>query len=190
MSNFKKTPYKVNVRALMRRPGEMREQQLTIVDTAALGEGLVAVVAGTPMEVELRLESVHEGILVTADVTTVATGECGRCLTDIALPVEVDIQELFAYPSQEACEFEVQDDHVDLEPIVRDAVVLALPFQPVCRPDCPGLDPETGELLAENTETEPLVPANSPWSALAGFQASTGNSADDDIDADTDREKS
>ena len=100
----------------------------------------------------MRLESVHEGVLVTAEVDAVAEGECGRCLIDIALPVEVEFQELFAYHSGEAFEYEVQDDHVDLESLIRDAVVLSLPFQPVCRPDCPGLDPETGLRLADHPE--------------------------------------
>jgi uncharacterized metal-binding protein YceD (DUF177 family) len=54
--------------------------------------------------------------------------------------VEVEFQELFGYPGTEAIDFEVQDDHVDLETLVRDAIVLSLPFQPVCQPDCPGLD--------------------------------------------------
>jgi uncharacterized protein len=102
---------------------------------------------------------------------------CGRCLTDIEVPVQVDFQELFAYSSDEAFDFEVHDDHVDLEPLIRDAVVLSLPFQPVCRPDCPGLDPETGERLAERPDHKPREIADQRWSALAGFQASEDTSA-------------
>ncbi|WP_308468920.1 YceD family protein [Rathayibacter soli] len=158
----------------MHRPGEMREQNLTIVLGERLGEGLVSVQAGDTLDVRLRMESVHEGILVTAETFATATGECGRCLRDIALPVEVDFQELFAYSSGEAFDSEVHDDHVDLEPLIRDAVVLALPFQPVCQPDCPGLDPETGERLADSPDDSPREVADPRWSALAGFAASEG----------------
>jgi uncharacterized protein len=114
---------------------------------------------------------------------------CGRCLIDIELPVQVEFQELFAYSSEEAFEFEVQDDHVDLEPLIRDAVVLSLPFQPVCRPDCPGLDPETGLRLAEMPDQEPHEEPDPRWSALLKFQASTDISTGEDIHAETDREE-
>lgn len=150
----------------------MREETLTVDVADKLGEGLVSVSAGAPLELDLRFESVHEGILVSGEARAVATGVCGRCLIDITEPVQVDFQELFAYSSGEAFDFEVHDDHVDLEPLVRDAVVLALPFQPVCRPDCPGLDPETGERLADLPDREPAQPIDPRWAALADFPAS------------------
>ena len=97
------------------------------------------------------------------------TGICGRCLRDIAEVLKVEFQELFTYPRDEATDFEVQDDHVDLETLVRDAAVLALPFQPVCQPDCPGLDPATGERRTENTGSEQSMPADSRWAALQEY---------------------
>jgi uncharacterized protein len=106
---------------------------------------------------------------VTAEVETTAVGECVRCLDPVSLPLEVEIQELFAYSPDEAFDFAVHDDYVDLEPVVRDAVVLALPFQPVCRPDCPGLDPETGQKLADDPDRKPREVLDPRWSALQGF---------------------
>jgi uncharacterized protein len=172
------SPFRVNVRDLVNRPGEMREQRLAIPVGDAMGEGLVSVRAGSELDLDVRLESVHEGVLVTAEVDAVAEGECGRCLIDIALPVEVEFQELFAYHSGEAFEYEVQDDHVDLESLIRDAVVLALPFQPVCRPDCPGLDPETGVRLADHPELVTPEQRDPRWAALAGFEASEDQGSD------------
>jgi uncharacterized protein len=189
VTKFKKTPYTVDVRDIINRPGSMHERHLDLVVPEDLGEGLVAVKAGSIMATELRLEAIHEGILVTADLSAQASGICGRCLIDIEFPRQVHFQELFAYSLDEAFEFEVQDDHVDLEPLIRDAVVLSLPFQPVCRRDCPGLDPETGARLAETPEPE-LTEARDPrWSALLEFQASTGISTGEDIHAETDREE-
>jgi uncharacterized protein len=171
------SPFRVNVRDLVNRPGEMRELRLDIASPDSMGEGLVAVRQGSELAIDLRLESVHEGVLATAEVDAVAEGECGRCLTDIALPIEVEFQELFAYHSGEAFEYEVQDDHVDLESLIRDAVVLALPFQPVCRPDCPGLDPETGLRLADHPELVSPEQRDPRWAALTGL-ASEDESTD------------
>jgi len=186
---IKHSPFSVNVRDLVNRPGEMREQLITVPAPEQLGEGLVSVAAGSELDLDLRLESVHEGILVTAEVDATAEGECGRCLTDIALPVRVEFQELFGYHGGEAIEYEVQDDHVDLEPLIRDAVVLALPFQPVCRPDCPGLDPETGLRLADHPELVTPEHSDPRWAALAGFQASEDNGPDASSGADQQREE-
>jgi uncharacterized protein len=185
----KHSPLNLNVRDLINRPGEMREEQFTIDVAEQMGAGLVAVRSGAALDVDARLESVHEGILVTAEVDAVAEGECGRCLIDIALPVEVEFQELFGYHSGEAIEYEVQDDHVDLESLIRDAVVLALPFQPVCRPDCPGLDLETGLRLADHPELVTPEHSDPRWAALTGFQASEDSGPDAESEADQQRER-
>ena len=170
------SPYLVNVRTLIGKPGTMRELELEIVAPERIGEGLLAVPQGAEIHVALRLESLHDGILATANVIAPVTGECGRCLTPLDDDLRVEFAELFAYARDEALEYEVRDDRVDLEPPIRDAVVLALPFQPVCEPDCLGLDPETGEKL-----TAPLPERASEsdprWAALLDFDASESKPA-------------
>lgn len=163
-------PYSVLVRDLMGRPGEHKETTLDVDAPEQLGEAIASVTPGTPIHLDLTLESLHDGILVSADVSTTASGECVRCLDPVSLPVEVEFQELFAYSRSEGFDHEVSDDRVDLEPVVRDSVVLALPFQPVCRPDCPGLDPVTGEKLAAGAESGSESKLDPRWAALAGFQ--------------------
>ena len=162
-------PFVLPIRDIIHRSGEMREHSIDVPAPAKWGEGLVAVAEGEPVVVEVRLESVHEGILVSGTGATEFTGECSRCLTDIAEGLEVEFQELFAYPGEEATDFEVQDDHVDLETLVRDAIVLSLPFQPVCQPDCPGLDPATGERLTTSTGAEQREPLDVRWAALQDY---------------------
>jgi uncharacterized protein len=162
-------PFVIPVRDLVHRAGEMSEHEMEVPAPDKWGEGLVAVLPGETVAVEVRLESVHEGILASGSIDTEYAGVCGRCLIDIAEPLEVEFQELFAYPGQEETDFEVQDDHVDLETLVREALVLALPFQPVCQPDCPGLDPVTGERLAEDPGTEQRAPLDPRWAALQDF---------------------
>ena len=157
------------VRDIVHHPGEMREFDLELTTAEKWGEGLVSIPQGEPLDLDVRLESVHEGILVTGTADTRLTGVCGRCLIDIAEPVEVEFQELFTYPGEEAADFEVHDDHVDLETLVRDAIVLSLPFQPVCQPDCLGLDPNTGERLTESTGENERTPTDPRWAALQEY---------------------
>ena len=176
-------PFSINVRDIVRRPGEMREVELDALAPAPWGEGLVSVREAEPVSISARLESVHEGVLVTADVETEYAGVCGRCLTDIREPLRVEFQELFAYPGEEPSDLEVQDDHVDLETEVRDAIVLSLPFQPVCRPDCPGLDPETGERLADHAGSVPHEAVDPRWAALAELRTDADPGARDDTGA-------
>jgi uncharacterized protein len=168
-------PFSLPVRDILHRAGEMREHTLHVTAPATWGEGLVAVTKGTALDVEVRLESVHEGILVSAVIDTQYSGECGRCLTDIAEPLQVEFQELFGYSEDEANDFEVQDDHVDLETPVRDSIVLSLPFQPVCQPDCPGLDPHTGSKLTEPAEPEESI--DERWAALKALTPDHGAEA-------------
>lgn len=160
-----------NIRDIAHRPGEMRERDFEIVASDSFGEALATVPAGEKLDIQLRLESVHEGILVSAKIDTTMHAECGRCLKEFDAPFQVEFQELFAYTPTEADEYEVHGDHVDLEPPLRDAVVLALPFQPVCRPDCPGLDPESGELRDTEVDVALDEIVDPRWASLAEFKA-------------------
>lgn len=171
MAKFQKTPFTVPVHDLIHNPGEERPLERDIVLPERWGEGLAWVPEGGIIHVDGRFESIHEGILATADVTTTAEAECGRCLEPFTLDLEVEIQELFAYSLDEAFDYEVHDDHVDLEPLIRDAVVLALPFQPVCQPDCRGLNPETGTKRTDAPEDDD-VRLDPRWAALTDFTAS------------------
>jgi uncharacterized protein len=170
VSHLNKTPYTVPVYDLMHRPGEMREATLHITEPEGYGNAVIGVRQGTAVHVDARLESLHDGILVSGEADTIAEGECVRCLIDVKVPIEVEFQELFAYSLDEAFDYTVHDDHVDLEPVVRDAVVLSLPFQPVCQEDCFGLCPECGVRLLDNPGHEHEAPIDPRWGALAGLE--------------------
>jgi uncharacterized protein len=178
------SPYALRVRDLAHRPGEMREHTLDITVPDAMGAGVISVPEGADMRIDVRLEGLHEGVLVSGHASAEAVGECSRCLIEISEPVEVDFAELFAYDASEDFDFFVHDDHVDCEQVVRDAVVLALPFQPVCRPDCPGLDPVTGERLADIGEQRAHEVLDPRWAALSGF-TQTGSAPDSTDDTQT-----
>jgi uncharacterized protein len=153
----------------MYRPGEMREYHLDIVAPERFGNAMIGVPAGGTVQVDLRLEALHDGLLASADVDTTAVGECGRCLIDMELPVQVEIQELFAYAENEAFEYACRDDTLDLEPVIRDAVVLSLPFQPICQEDCLGLCPQCGVRLLDDPGHEHEAQVDPRWAALSGL---------------------
>ncbi|WP_349904234.1 YceD family protein [Parafrigoribacterium humi] len=167
---------------LLHRPGEMRERTLSVTVPDDLGTEIIAVKAGSVLTAELRLESLHDGILVSADVSGAASGECVRCLIGLEQPVEVEIQELFAYSEDEAFDYAVQVDTIDLEPVIRDAVVLSLPFQPVCQDDCLGLCPECGVRLLDNPGHEHEAPVDPRWAALAGLEGLGGEGSTQEED--------
>ena len=171
MSHTKPSAYALPVIDLIHRPGEYREVDLDVIAPERLGTTVIAVEKGEPVHITARLESLHDGILVSAEVDTVASGECVRCLIDVKLPVEVEFQELFAYSFDEAFDHQVDDDRVDLEPVVRDAVVLSLPFQPVCQEDCLGLCPQCGVRLLDNPGHEHEAAVDPRWSALGGLRS-------------------
>ena len=158
------------VHDIMHRPGVMREHEADITLAESMGESAMTIPAGSVVELNVRLESVHEGILATGDVYTTAKGECSRCLDELNTPVEVDFQELFAYSGTEEDDFRVLDDQIDLEPVIRDAIVLSLPFQPVCSQDCLGLCAECGVKLAENPNHAHDQQVNSRWEELLKFK--------------------
>jgi uncharacterized protein len=165
----------IDVRELGRRPGTMRKIRRDVEAPAELGTDVIGIPEGSALELDLRLESVMEGILVSGTVRGSATGECVRCLGDVVSQVDADIQELYVYPDrtpegQDDDELrELEGDLIDLEAALRDAVVLALPFQPVCSTDCPGLCSECGARLADE-DGHHHESADPRWAALQGLQ--------------------
>ncbi len=134
---------------------------------------LAGVPAGALLALDVRLESVMEGVLVTGTVSGPLTGDCARCLDPVVAEVVADIQELFAHPDSATEETTAEDevsrldgDYLDLEPVVRDSVVLALPLVPLCREDCPGLCPTCGEYLDRLPADHTHDVVDPRWAAL------------------------
>jgi uncharacterized protein len=169
----------LDTRELGRRPGSQREVTMTVPAPAELGIEVLRVPEGSEVDLDLRLEAVMEGVLVTGTATAGLDGECVRCLEPITDDVEVTFQELFVYddqghlPAEEAEDQGVsrlEDDLLDLEPLLRDAVVLALPFQPLCEDDCPGLCTECGARLADDPDHAHEDPIDPRWAGLVALQ--------------------
>ncbi len=158
---------------LGRRAGAMKVVRTSVEAPADLGIGVIGVPLGSPVELDLRLESVVEGVLVSGSATVVVRGECVRCLGDVSDELEVDIQELYVYPGVEPDDdlaSRLEGDLIDLEPLLRDEVVLALPFQPLCRDDCSGLCVECGANLNNDPGHRHEARLDPRWEALRGLE--------------------
>ena len=180
----------LDTRELGRRPGLERTATLTAPAPADLGIEVLRVPEGSPVELDLRLEAVVEGVLVTGTVEAVLTGECVRCLEEISRGITADFCELFVYDDDSDHRHHTRDgqetedgetsrmegDLIDLEPVLRDAVVLALPFQPRCQDDCPGLCVECGVRLADDPGHRHEEQVDPRWAALQtlGHQQGAG----------------
>lgn len=167
------SPWVIDTRALGRRPGTLRELRLAAPVDEPMGLDVVAVPPGSDVDLELRLEAVSEGVLVSGTAAAVAVGQCSRCLVDLTEPVIARIRELYAYPESTTAATtdddelpRLVDDLVDLEPLVRDEVVLALPMAPLCRPDCPGLCSVCGERFDDLEPGHSHEILDSRWAAL------------------------
>ena len=171
-----RAPRVLDTRELGRRPGSLREVSLTVPAPADLGIEVLRVPEGSQVAIDLRLEAVREGVLVTGEAGADLEGECVRCLDPVRAPLVSGFQELFVYDDQDTFQEEddevsrLQGDLLDLEPVLRDAVVLALPFQPVCTEDCAGLCPECGARLAEDPGHEHRAEVDPRWARLAVLQ--------------------
>jgi len=172
-STNNKNPFLIDTRELIRRPGEMRESTVEIVTPHAIGIEVIGIPSGTELLIDLRLESVIEGVLATATIEVTALGECARCLDPVSEDLDLYIQELYLYDdddrgvggkkaqkaARKAAQHREEDEEMeadealykldgemlDLEPPFLDAVVLALPFAPLCEPECPGLCVDCGQ---------------------------------------------
>jgi uncharacterized protein len=170
-----------DMRTLGRQAGSAKAQQLTVPAPDDMRLELARVPVGADMQLDVRFEAVTEGVLVTGSVTAPLAGECARCLAPLAASVTARFTELYLYTrdrhdrhdrfdentEQDDEELHLDGDLLDLEPVLRDAVVLALPMSPLCREDCPGLCVECGVPLADAGPDHGHEDAPDPrWAAL------------------------
>ncbi|MFF3848383.1 YceD family protein [Streptomyces sp. NPDC002328] len=195
-----RNPLVFDTHELGRRPGALQRLTREIDAPKDLGiQGVIGVPEGAPVELELRLESVMEGVLVTGTARARAEGECVRCLEPAELELDTDFQEMFSYPDADdrgrvkaepaddaegSAEDEdrlfLEDGLFDLEPVLRDAVVLALPMQPVCQDDCPGLCSDCGARLADDPDHHHDA-VDIRWAALQGLAGSLEDGEKDEM---------
>jgi uncharacterized protein len=169
-------PLVVDTTNLPRQPGATRARKRVLAAPQDLRLEMISVPEGSDVELDLELTSVSEGVYVSGRVRGSLIGECGRCLNEIRESFDVPIKELFAYADSTTEETtdedevgRMQGDLIDLEPAVRDAVVLTLPTNPLCRPDCPGLCPECGVHFDDLPADHSHEVVDARWAALSNL---------------------
>lgn len=174
-------PWVIAINELIDAPGTSEQFEVTWPAPAELTIPLLGIEQGSAMQVDIRLDSVHEGVLVSGTVEGTLTGQCSRCLDPITETVTIDIQELFQFEADPMLEAEEQHivEHglVNIEPIMRDSLVSSLPFQPRCSPDCEGLCDQCGIRLVEAGPDHHHEQLDPRWAALANF--GSGNVAEE-----------
>jgi len=156
----------IDVRDLLEAPGTTRTVHVEEA-IEGLHTELADVPADLPLGGDLSLEGVADGIHVSGSVAGRMTVRCARCLKESARDFVVEMDELFVRELGPDDDYGLAEDlTLDPEPMVRDAVVLAMPFAPLCKPDCLGLCERCGgdRNLGECTCTEP--PVDPRWAGL------------------------
>jgi uncharacterized protein len=149
----------------LRRPGATRDVDVSAA-LPGLGTDAVSVPTGEPVHTRLHLERVSDGVVVRGEIDAKWQGVCSRCLQPVSDDTCVHVDELFEAEPVEGETYRLDHDILDLEPLVRDALVLELPHTPLCGPDCRGLCPtcgtdrNTSSCDCKTAETDPR------WAAL------------------------
>jgi uncharacterized protein len=175
-----RSPLVLDISRLGRRAGSMMTFQETVPSPVRIGLDLIGIDEGAPLTLDLQVQAVSEGALVTGTVAAPTTGECARCLAPLTGEVEIELTELYAYPDSTTDATTDEDevgrvgangvpDTVDLQQPIIDAVGLALPFAPLCGPDCAGLCAECGVALATAEPGHHHDTIDPRWAKLAGL---------------------
>lgn len=162
---------KVSVAEIVNRPGEYRDIDVRPVFSDV--ETALARLEVGPLSSRLRMESVVEGVLVTGRVGGTAALKCARCLEGFEGPVDLDVCELFTTPGHDLPEeeaYKVQGSEIDLEPMLRDALVLALPLNPVCSEACKGLCSTCGKNLNQGACECRVDDIDPRWAGLSALR--------------------
>ncbi len=159
----------VSVADLLRRPGQRRHESID-----AVLDGLQVLGSQVPLDaavhVEVDLESLNEGMVVKGTAEAPWVGECRRCLGPVKSKLRTGILEVYeAHPTEGETQL-LEGTEIDLEPVVREAVLLELPLAPLCRHDCAGLCPRCG---ADRNEVPCGCGTDDPdprWAGLEGLR--------------------
>lgn len=162
------TPLVVNVVELLRWPGSTKDVVATVAcDDVDFGD---ARIVDDPVDVKMHCESMSNGVSVAGTASATWAGECRRCLAPIRERLTIEVLELYQQVRDDPDAYAIENDQINLLPMVRENLLLAIPVGPLCREDCPGFCPQCGADLSEaacgcdTTVTDPR------WAALEGLK--------------------
>lgn len=164
-------PLLANVSDLRNRLGQRRDfsididlEPLSVISSRTSPDPVVGMVV---------LDSIERGVSVLGSVSFGWESECRRCLKVLGGTIEASIDEIFQVNAPDDSEINNFDgEHLDLLPVVRDAVMASLPLSPLCSDSCHGPDPDRYPALTTE-EAEAIAAAEAGpdprWAALEGL---------------------
>lgn len=154
-------PLEVSVAELLRHPGVRTPvQRVAVLDGLAVSTAAVPV--GAEVELDLVVEAAGGGVVAEGVVRAPWEGACRRCLEPVVGVLEADVREVFERHPTEGETYPLRDDLIDLEGLARDAVLLALPLAPLCRPGCEGPAPDLVPVVAEDDTAHTAAGGDAP----------------------------
>ena len=164
------TPLIVNVVELLRWPGTTKDVVLSIAATdLEFGESRIS---DEPVEINLHLEALSNGVTVNGTTSATWAGECRRCLTPMSARMTIDLSELYQQMPDDSEAYVIDNDQINLLPMVRENLLLAVPLGPLCREDCPGFCPHCGKDLSESECSCDNIVVDPRWAALETLKGS------------------
>lgn len=187
MKQVKKAAIPLELTGLGSSEGDSKTWQLQVTLPAAIGTEDMAVPAGQSLDLQLLAVAISEGVSLSVSGAARAEGKCVRCLQTVEESLEFSLSRVYYYPEElvhllnEVSEdsivyadldeaYQVQpDSRLDLEPLLIDAIVPQIPYSVLCSPDCPGLCPECGIMLAKAEADHHHEKIDPRWSVLANL---------------------
>lgn len=171
-------PWIITLAELAARPGSSLPVERTVTLSEDWGTDVIAIPAGSQLELTGTIDRVLDGVYAHLQVTGTARGECVRCLATVHQDLDVPIAEMFfnaraiahmrAEGAEDTDELNViTDEQIDVEQVVRDALVSSFPFQVLCEEDCPGLCAHCGVELRDAPADHHHDVIDPRWAKLA-----------------------
>lgn len=187
MKQVKKATIPLELTGLGSSEGDSKTWQLQVTLPKAIGTEDMAVPAGQSLELQLLAVAISEGVSLSVNGAAHAEGKCVRCLQPLEKSLDFSLSRVYYYPEELAHllnevsddssvyadldeAYQVQpDSRLDLEPLLIDAIVPQIPYSVLCSPDCPGLCPECGIMLAKAEAGHHHEKIDPRWSVLANL---------------------
>ncbi len=165
-------PLVVNALELLRRPGSQKDLHLDVAPVDIDLDQEERLVPDSPIVVRLECSSTNDGIMVVGSVAVQYRGVCRRCLRPVEGERTIEMHELYQETRTDPDAFPIENDQIDLRPMVRESILLDVPEAPLCRSDCPGLCPVCGADLTTETCSCETISVDPRWSVLSDLRDS------------------
>ncbi len=162
------TPLVINVVELLRWPGTTKDVSATVqCDDLEFDDPRIA---DEPVDVAVHCESLSNGVAVSGSASATWVGECRRCLAPLRERMTIEVSELYQQVAEDPDAYAIENDQINLLPMVRENLLLGIPVGPLCREDCPGFCPHCGADLSEASCSCDTTVSDPRWSALEGLK--------------------